>query len=113
MEDVEKKIREYKIDGLAQGILLVYKLRNGFAHGTLEIISQFSNIDEEEDPNIDSIILSCLIVLLNIIALLLTDELSNEIISECSDLEEYEGKSGKAYLIDVAKKASCVLSIQE
>ena len=113
LEDVEKKIREYKIDGLAQGILLVYKLRNGFAHGTLEIISQFSNIDEEEDPNIDSIILSCLIVLLNIIALLLTDELSNEIISECSDLEEYEGKSGKAYLTDVAKKANCVLSIQE
>ena len=51
------------------------------------------------------------IVLLNIIALLLTDELSNEIISECSDLEEYEGKSGKAYLIDVARKADSILSI--
>lgn len=39
LEDVEKKIREYKIDGLAQGILLVYKLRNGFARDIRNHIS--------------------------------------------------------------------------
>lgn len=48
-----------------------------------------------------------------LIALLLTDELSNETISECPDLEDCEGKRGKVYLIDIARKANRVLSTQE
>ena len=101
LEDFYKKIDNDLIDESGYGIILVYKLRNHFAHGSLSLSSQFGDCNEDNKPDITLISLSSLIVLINIIFILMLDPISDQSIIDPIFLDIPSGQKAKIFLENI------------
>lgn len=103
LKDFSDKIKNVLIDKSGHGILLIYKLRNHFAHGSISLSTQFGDFNEDDEPDISLIRLSSLMILINIIFLFMIDPISDQKIIDPSFLDIPSGQKANKFLRNIIR----------